>query len=184
MIESTFNYQFGEEKEHLGSFSGEGGLLAEYSVNDFCNHIRISYSAISSGTTVIDIERRLLFRPKVFVDGRTEGRIITRLFRFDNPRWKIAYEFRNKMFYLYVESGPDKPLSFKLSDWRNAFKKEFKIAVKSDNGIVGTISGPAWTLEVDRKLKIEIMDECNLIPFFVLTFLSLSESNTNGSGGG
>ncbi len=184
MFETDFRFQFGERKEHSGSFGSDIGLDAEYRVGDYANNVQIAYSNRFTGTVVIDIKRRWLLNPKIIVDGIKTGRICSRHFRLKSPEWKTAYEFENKMYYLIIESGPEKSLSLNLSDWKLAFKKEFCISVKCSDGIVGSMSGPAWTWKNDRRLKIKIENEKNLISFFVLTFLHLSESNIQHAGDG
>lgn len=184
MLEAYLNFQFGERKEHSGFFGSDVGLNGEYRVDDYANNVQIAYSSRFTGTVVIGIKRRWILNPKIIVDGTETGKIYSRHFRLRSPEWKTAYEFENGMYYLIIESGPEKSLSLKPSDWKKAFKKEFCITVKSDDEFVGSISGPAWTLQNDRRLKIKIANEKNLIPLFVLTFLNLSETNIQHSGDG
>jgi len=145
-------------------------------MENYVRRVQIAYSTSFSGATVIDLKRRYLLRPLVLVDGRREGHVLSRHLRLRRPKWKLAYRYQGEIFCLGVDAGPGKHLSLKPSDWRKAFEKDFRLSVNTSDRSVGSVSGPGWTLQYRRELRLEIRREEHLIPFFVLVFLSLSEA--------
>jgi hypothetical protein len=178
MYETIFNFQFGETRQHFGTFGKDIGINAKYFVDDYGNEISISFTLHSLKKFVIDIKRRFLLSPKVNINGKQEGKIISRHFKLRNPNWKMALELNGDVYCLIVESGPEKNLTFNLLDWKKAFRKEFAIVIMKNEISIGSISGPAWTLKDERFVKFEITDLNEVVPFLILTFLHLTETNS------
>lgn len=172
---------FNTKEKTIQNFGQENGFDGSYIIEDSGNRIQVSYSY--NGTSeVIDIQRRWILKPAIRVNGEVAGKIVSRNLKWKKPKLKSGFQINNKFYCLRIDSGPQHALSLNKKDWKLAFSKESKLGVYLDEDLIGYSSSPSWAAD-DFDLELYLPEESELVPFFVLTFLELTEPMVTSGGG-